>query len=85
MRVMREIMVELFLNELLDLEIFLIVDDEYFWDGGYLLKLLKLIHNKFFVANGDVSDGKTLWERIEFTVDAFSHDNSHMTFVFWVI
>lgn len=53
-------MVELFLNELLDLEIFLIVDDEYFRDGGYLLKLLKLIHNKFFVANGDVSDGKTL-------------------------
>ena len=55
---MREIRVKLFLNEVFDFEIFLIVDDEDFGDGDYLLELLKLIDDKLLVTNSDVRDGE---------------------------
>ena len=55
---MREIRVKLFLNEVFDFEIFLIVDDEDFGDGDYLLELLKLIDDKLLVTNSDVCDGE---------------------------
>lgn len=55
---MREVRVKLFLNEVFDFEIFLIVDDEDFGDGDYLLELLKLIDDKLLVTNSDVRDGE---------------------------
>lgn len=61
---MREIRVKLFLNEVFDFEIFLIVDDEDFGDGDYLLELLKLIDDKLLVTNSDVRDGEPFWKWI---------------------
>ena len=61
---MREVRVKLFLNEVFDFEIFLIVDDEDFGDGDYLLELLKLIDDKLLVTNSDVRDGEPFWKWI---------------------